>query len=243
MDDFLSVARQHAERLAAAEAWRRARAEQVQQQNLLDKAWATIFERFDLGAFFRLGGLLHDTGQADYIDGIADGRRKAEAEGDIHARAEVACLELLKLAADPATPANVLAEQVAQAAKLADVLGFALGNVRDRIEQRHLLGPLPDEPELAPNPEPAAVAESKGVALRDRWFLSQYEAYGTDTYHRPAAVHKLWNGMTKEQQVTICPTAPGKVAYDTVVMAIKRARIQRDGKPSKPKRTAENRRG
>ena len=76
-----------------------------------------------------------------------------------------------------------------------------------------------------------------GVALRDAWFLQQWEALGTDTYHKPVVIYRKWGYMNQKERAEICPTAPNKIAYEAVVQAIKRARKKRDPqKITKPKR-------
>jgi hypothetical protein len=82
--------------------------------------------------------------------------------------------------------------------------------------------------------EPTA---GKGVAPRRRWFLQQYEARGTDTYHKPAKIHASWDRMTATERAAICPDSPNKIAKSTVESDIDRAREQRDEKkPTKPTR-------
>ena len=74
----------------------------------------------------------------------------------------------------------------------------------------------------------------QGAAPRNIWFLEQYEAAGTDTYHKPAKIFDKWDRMTSEGRACICPDCPGKIAKSSVASAIKRARKQRDGKPKEP---------
>ena len=68
----------------------------------------------------------------------------------------------------------------------------------------------------------------KGVAPRDEWFVRQYEASGTDTYHKPAKVHHKWDTMRMAERVEICPDAPNKVTKSAVEQAIKRFIKKRD---------------
>jgi hypothetical protein len=83
-----------------------------------------------------------------------------------------------------------------------------------------------------PAPTTAAVVKGEGVAPRNRWFLAQYNARGTDTYHRPKRIQEKWWAMKDEERAAICPDAPGKVSLPAVVQGIKRARL---GKATKPK--------
>lgn len=68
----------------------------------------------------------------------------------------------------------------------------------------------------------------KGVAPRDEWFVRQYEASGTDTYHKPAKVHHKWDTMRLAERAEICPDAPNKVTKSAVEQAIKRFINKRD---------------
>ena len=100
--------------------------------------------------------------------------------------------------------------------------------------------PAADRPEATS--EATAAAAGKGVAPRNLWFLQQWEAQRTDTYHRPKKVYDKWQEMKAEERAAICPGAPGKVSHDAVVQGIKRAREAHDGKPdrrtTKRKRTS-----
>ena len=87
----------------------------------------------------------------------------------------------------------------------------------------------PDKPTTVP---PAA---SKGVVPRNDWFLGQYEASKTDTFHKPAKIHAKWESMTATERAEICPDSPNKVTRFAVVQGIKRARMLRNGKPAKSK--------
>ena len=92
-----------------------------------------------------------------------------------------------------------------------------------------------------PKSDETAVADAvkgRGVAPRNAWFLAQYEARGSETYHKPAKIHAKWEGMTATARADICPDSPNKIAQDTVWSSIKRELAKRDGpKPAKPKRT------
>ncbi len=91
-------------------------------------------------------------------------------------------------------------------------------------------------------PQATEAAAGRGVAPRNEWFLQQWEARGTDTYHRPKKVYDKWQEMKHEERAAICPEASGKVSHDAVVQGIKRARNAHGGKANKPatkhKRTA-----
>ena len=90
----------------------------------------------------------------------------------------------------------------------------------------------PDNPEACDVPdgdEPHAdvAGAGKSVAPRNAKFLEWYEARGTDTFHKPAVIHRKWNGMKQEQRAAICPESPNKITKATVVKGIKRARDRR----------------
>ena len=72
----------------------------------------------------------------------------------------------------------------------------------------------------------------RGVAPRDDWFLKQYEASGTDTYHKPKRIQEKWWDMTEAERAAICPDSPGKVTLDTVKTGNKRAQKRRGSKPT-----------
>jgi hypothetical protein len=93
------------------------------------------------------------------------------------------------------------------------------------------------EAAMAPEAPTPATPATKGTASRDRWFLEQYEARGTDTYHKPAKIHGKWDEMKAADRAKLSPESPNKVTKSAVVQAIKRARMKRDGKPAKPKRS------
>ena len=98
----------------------------------------------------------------------------------------------------------------------------------------------PTAPPLAPEPGGQSIESTEdlqpacGVAPRNQWFLAQYNAKGTDTYHRPKAIQQKWWDMSDGGRTEICPDAPGRVSHDTVVQAIKRTQ-------AKPKRRASKR--
>ena len=95
-----------------------------------------------------------------------------------------------------------------------------------------------EDPAKANEPAVAEAVKGKGVAPRNAWFLAQYEAHGTDTYHKPAKIHAKWEAMKATERAEICPDSPNKIAKDTVWSSIKRELAKRDGpKPAKPKRT------
>ncbi len=95
-----------------------------------------------------------------------------------------------------------------------------------------------EAPPKANEPAVAEAVKGKGVAPRNAWFLAQYEAHGTDTYHKPAKIHAKWEAMKATERAEICPDSPNKIAKDTVWSSIKRELAKRDGpKPAKPKRT------
>jgi hypothetical protein len=70
--------------------------------------------------------------------------------------------------------------------------------------------------------DPQGIRE--GVKPRDRWFAGQYNAEGTDTYHKPARIRDTWNALPMERRKAICSKAPGRVTHAAVVQAIKRRR-------------------
>ena len=75
----------------------------------------------------------------------------------------------------------------------------------------------------------ADVQEGKGVAPRNAWFLTQYEARRADTYHKPKKIHDKWWAMTDDERAAICPDASQRVTHAVVVQGIKLARKQRHG--------------
>ena len=92
------------------------------------------------------------------------------------------------------------------------------------------------------NVVPSEIADNKdqqpaltGVAPRNAWSLQQYEASGTDTYHKPVKIHAKWGAMEATERAEICPDSPNKITKAAIVKGIKRARDLRDGKPAKPK--------
>jgi hypothetical protein len=80
-----------------------------------------------------------------------------------------------------------------------------------------------------------SATKGKGVAPRNAWFLTQWEARGTDTYHKPAKIQDDWWHMTDKQRAEICPDNPARVSRVVVARGISRARELRDGLPTKPK--------
>ena len=67
----------------------------------------------------------------------------------------------------------------------------------------------------------------EGVTPRNDWFLKQYEASGTDTFHKPAMIYEKWTAMTQAERSAICPASPNKITKATVEQGIKRARKKR----------------
>lgn len=62
-----------------------------------------------------------------------------------------------------------------------------------------------------------------GAEPRDEWFLAQYEAEDTATYHRPAIILKKWSAMPMAERKAICPDAPGSaITTGAVRKAIQR---------------------
>jgi hypothetical protein len=72
--------------------------------------------------------------------------------------------------------------------------------------------------------QPAVETNRNGVAPRNAWFLTQYEAIATDTYRKPAKIHAKWDAMTTMARAEICPDSPNKIAKATVASIIKRAK-------------------
>jgi hypothetical protein len=96
----------------------------------------------------------------------------------------------------------------------------------DRLDQRDAAHPAPAQPktnEPTATPTASDVVKGRSVTLRNRWFLTQHSALGTDTFHSPKAIREKWNRMTESERATICPSSPGKVTKDTVAQAIKLA--------------------
>ena len=137
----------------------------------------------------------------------------------------------------PATPdvSRVMPETLAKA-KLDQALA-AVDSVVGWCDQCDKVGG--PKPNTAPS-EPQTIKElptaGTGVAPRNAWFLQQYEAHGTDTYHKPAKIQGKWWHMTDEERAAICPDCPGKATRPTVTQGIKLARKQRDGAATKSKR-------
>ncbi len=63
----------------------------------------------------------------------------------------------------------------------------------------------------------------KGVAPRNTWIVQQYEAAGTETYHKPAKIHAAWCAMTTTARAAVCPDSPNKISKSTVAAVIKLA--------------------
>ncbi len=98
------------------------------------------------------------------------------------------------------------------------------------------------EPSATEQPQDNGKITSTGIAPRDAWFVTQYEARGTDTYHKPAKIFAKWDAMTATARAEICPDSPNKIAQGTVASAIKRAIEARDNKePTKPRRSPRKR--
>jgi hypothetical protein len=70
----------------------------------------------------------------------------------------------------------------------------------------------------------STAGQGQGVAPRNRWFLGQYEASGTDTYHKPTKICVKWNALTTTERAEICPDSPGRVTNEAVEQAIKRTK-------------------
>jgi hypothetical protein len=242
MHDFSSSAERREAELAAVKAQRAAATAERDRCKRLESAWQRAF-RFDARSFWDLARELADHGQLAYLGPIAESRRAVLDGGDVLAAAELAVLELLRKAAEPTSE---LEADLATARELwPDTLADALDAVRNFVAVRHQHGgELPPEPKPVPKPKPAAVAVagSKPVAARNAWFLSQYEAKGTDTYHKPVKVWVKWDAMSQQQRATISPESPNKIAKATVANAIKRARAERDGIATKRKWTVKRKR-
>jgi len=90
----------------------------------------------------------------------------------------------------------------------------------------HIETPAAEASPQSDGNEPAAEEPPKAteVAPRDDWFLRQYEARGTDTYHKPEAIGEKWNSLTKEERAKICPACSNTVTITTVVKSIQRAK-------------------
>jgi hypothetical protein len=219
----------------AAEQRRQQAAEAAEQRRELDRAWGQAIAACDTAAFLELGRLLKARGYDAYLPAIIATRQQAMDNGDQEAPAELCVAESLRLACDAKPKRREIAKRLATAAKLAgDGLAFHVGAIHDYLELRHEHGgELPKVEELPTATPPAqqttAVSELKGVARRDAWFLQQYDARGTDTYHKPAKIHAKWEGMTATARAEICPTSPNKIAKGTVESAIKRGRKERNG--------------
>ncbi len=79
-------------------------------------------------------------------------------------------------------------------------------------------------PTIAGKTQPQPSLVGKGVSPRDAWFLAQYEARGTDTCHKPAKIHAMWDAMKTTERAAICPDATNKIAKSTIDKIIKRAK-------------------
>ncbi|MEN6407014.1 MAG: hypothetical protein ABFC77_11145 [Thermoguttaceae bacterium] len=83
-----------------------------------------------------------------------------------------------------------------------------------------------------------AEAIDRGVAPRNEWIMQQYDAHGTDTYHKPAKIYTKWKAMTATERASICPDSPNKISKATVDQVVKLARKERNCQDlAKPKRT------
>jgi hypothetical protein len=78
-----------------------------------------------------------------------------------------------------------------------------------------------------------ATADGKGVTPRNKWFLAQHEAEGSDTRGKPNVIKEKWWSMSDDERRVICPDAPAKVSVAAVRQGIVRARVARDGKRPK----------
>jgi hypothetical protein len=103
-----------------------------------------------------------------------------------------------------------------------------------QVRWRKLAAELSAHKQAAVAEPPRTLPAGKGVAPRDAWFLQQWEARGTDTYHKPAKVHAKWNAMKLPEREAICPDRPERVSRDVVSKGITRARRERDDRPNKP---------
>lgn len=64
--------------------------------------------------------------------------------------------------------------------------------------------------------------------LRAVWFLKQYEAEGTDTYHSPSTIARRWRDLSIEQRKAISPLEYRVLKTEGVRKAIMRERERRD---------------
>ena len=92
--------------------------------------------------------------------------------------------------------------------------------------------PAAPDKEVPTGGEQTADTLGKGHAPRDAWFVKQYEANGTDTYHKPAKIHAKWNSMTAQERAEICSDSRNKITKAAVAKAINRALLKRDGPKS-----------
>ena len=82
-------------------------------------------------------------------------------------------------------------------------------------------------------PPKVGVTNGMGVAPRNQWIMTQYEACGTDTYHKPAKIHAKWEAMKATERAVICSDSPNKISRATVEQVIKLARKKcNDQKPA-----------
>jgi hypothetical protein len=110
---------------------------------------------------------------------------------------------------------------------------WLLNYMRGKLSKQQAETP-PAVPAIEPQPASRETA-CKGVAPRDAWFLRQYKAIGTDTYHKPKVIQEKWWYMTENQRAEICPNATAKISHAAVAKAIKRAQTRGDGRPAKRK--------
>ncbi len=94
-------------------------------------------------------------------------------------------------------------------------------------EIEHDLAAVTDKPH-------GGAATGQGVAPRNQWFLDQYEARGTETYHKPIKIKDKWWAMSESERAAICTDSPGKVSHATVKKGIQLARLSRQ-EPTNPK--------
>ena len=194
------------------------------------------FYRAGEAAIRKLAAVLRQRGWEKYLPAVFRAIEQGQPNiAPCYEDGELAVAELLRLAGEKSTRSGTIARELRRLAEREPRfcgLAVEVDNVRFFFMQcyRQALAPPEQRPVHAPKPT-APTTSAKGVAPRNAWFLQQYEAHGSDTFHKPAKIQDKWWTMTDEQRADICPASPGKVTKAAVVIGIKRARKLRDPRP------------
>jgi hypothetical protein len=152
MSDF-SLADERRQQIEDNEARHKAAVDQRNRQRADDVAWAAAGS-FEIGPILGLAQRLTDNGDAKHLPKLIAKWRAAHEAGNWRALPYVVILDVLRLAADPTTPRDKLAQQIAETVELWPNIGGDVDDVRELVRFHD----VPDEPPPVPKSRPETAA-------------------------------------------------------------------------------------